>query len=90
MSSNEKSSPSGVALLMNDLQKLPLTALVERSVQSGLRLRPDLTRRHLVVDQVRHSLQKGLSVTATGLLERESSCSPSLDQKILSSVRAHA
>ena len=58
------------SIVMNELQKLPLTALIERSVSAGLRIRTDLTRRHLVVDQVRHSLQNGGVVTATGLLER--------------------
>ena len=58
------------SIVMNELQKLPLTALIERSVAAGLRIRTDLTRRHLVVDQVRHSLHNGGVVTATGLLER--------------------
>ncbi|MFM8830366.1 MAG: transcription termination factor Rho [Spartobacteria bacterium] len=63
-------TPPPAPLVMNELQKLPLTALIERSVQAGLRIRTDLTRRHLVVDQVRHSLHNGGAVTATGLLER--------------------
>ena len=57
-------------IVMNELQKLPLTSLIERSVAAGLRIRTDLTRRHLVVDQVRHQLQNGGVVTASGLLER--------------------
>ena len=72
MSSTETpSAPSPAPLVMNELQKLPLTALIERSVEAGLRIRTDLTRRHLVVDQVRHSLHNGGAVTATGLLERD-------------------
>lgn len=55
---------------MNEIQKLSLNALIERSVDAGLRIRPDLTRRHLVVDQVRHCLVSGGVVTGTGLLER--------------------
>ena len=71
MSSTETpSAPSPAPLVMNELQKLPLTALIELSVEAGLRIRTDLTRRHLVVDQVRHSLHNGGTVTATGLLER--------------------
>lgn len=72
MSSTETTSaPNPAPIVMNELQKLPLTALIELSVEAGLRIRTDLTRRHLVVDQVRHSLHKGGVVTATGLLERD-------------------
>jgi hypothetical protein len=36
----------------------------------GLRIRPDLTRRHLMVDQIRHALSSGGTVSGTGLIER--------------------
>jgi transcription termination factor Rho len=57
-------------LLLNDIQRLPLHDLIELVRQSGLRLRSDFTRRHLVFDLARHRLHAKSRVTATGLLER--------------------
>ena len=70
MSSTETPTRPTDPLLINELQKLTLNSLIERSLEAGLRIRPDLTRRHLVVDQVRHRLSSGGTVTGTGLLER--------------------
>jgi transcription termination factor Rho len=55
--------------VINDLQKLPLAEIIRRSAQAGLRLRPDLTRRHMVIDQIRHRISIGAKVTGTGLFE---------------------
>jgi transcription termination factor Rho len=65
-------SPTDVPapLVINDLQKLRLKELIELMEKSGLRLRVDFTRRHLVVDLIRHKLSHGGMVTGTGLLER--------------------
>ena len=57
-------------LVMNALQRLPLRDLVDLTHEAGLRLRTDFTRRHLVLDLVRHRLLAGGRVTGTGLLER--------------------
>jgi len=70
MSSTETPTRPTDPLLINELQKLTLNSLIERSLEAGLRIRPDLTRRHLVVDQVRHRLSSGGTVSGTGLLER--------------------
>jgi len=70
MSATDTSPSPQTTLMMNELQKLPLNALIDRSIEAGLRIRSDLTRRHLVVDQVRHHLSTGGIVLATGLLER--------------------
>lgn len=70
MSATDTSPAPQTPLMMNELQKLPLNALIDRSIEAGLRIRSDLTRRHLVVDQVRHHLSTGGIVLATGLLER--------------------
>jgi transcription termination factor Rho len=65
-------SPTDVPaqFVINDLQKLRLKELIELMEKSGLRLRVDFTRRHLVVDLIRHKLSHGGMVTGTGLLER--------------------
>ncbi len=49
---------------------MPLTLLTGRSKTLGLRIRMDLTRRHMVVDQARHQLLNGGRVEASGLLEK--------------------
>lgn len=56
-------------LSLNDLQALSLPALIERAESAGVRLRPDSTRRHIILDQARAYLNQGGLVTATGLLE---------------------
>lgn len=57
-------------LVLNEIQKLPLRELIRLNEESGLRIRTDCTRRHLVVDQARHRLYAGGRVLGTGLLER--------------------
>ncbi|MEI6071977.1 MAG: transcription termination factor Rho [Verrucomicrobiae bacterium] len=65
------SSPDGPPdLFLNDLQRLPLEALLERAREVGVRVRPDSTRHHLIMDQARQQLSKGGRLTGKGLLER--------------------
>ena len=55
------------SLLINELQKLPLSEILRMAVESGLRLRPDLTRRQLILDQIRYQLARGGTATGTAL-----------------------
>lgn len=64
--SSETSPPP---LSINDLQKLPLRELIERGQQLDIRLRPDSTRHHIILDQARFQLSQGGTLTACGLLE---------------------
>lgn len=57
-------------LMLHEVQKLPLRELIRLNEDSGLRIRTDCTRRHLVLDQARHRLQAGGRVIGKGLLER--------------------
>lgn len=57
-------------LVLNEIQKLPLRELIRLNEESGLRIRTDCTRRHLVFDQARHRLHLAGRVTGKGLLER--------------------
>ena len=57
-------------LSVNELQKLTLKEIAARSTALGLRTRYEFTRRHLILDQVRHQLHLGGTATGTGLLER--------------------
>ena len=68
MSSLEAHQPP--PLVLNDLQKLSLDRLIERAAEIELRVRPDSTRHHLVLDQARHQLQLGGVLTGKGLLEK--------------------
>ena len=69
MSSPEaQSAPPPLAL--DDLQRLPLDGLIARAAGIGLRVRPDSTRHHLVLDQARHQLHRGGVLTGKGLLEK--------------------
>lgn len=61
--------PVGETLDLEELQSLPLTELGARALALSLRLRPDATRRHLILDQARHQLNQGGLLVATGLLE---------------------
>jgi transcription termination factor Rho len=70
MSSDDKTTAPPVPLVVNDLQKLPLRELLDLATQAGLRLRTDFTRRHLILDLIRHRLSSGGVVTGTALLER--------------------
>ncbi len=56
-------------LSLNDLQALSFEKLLARTQELGLRLRPDATRHHLVLDQAKFQLNQGGSLHATGLLE---------------------
>ena len=68
MSSPEAQPPSPLAL--DDLQRLPLDALIARAAGIDLRVRPDSTRHHLALDQARHQLHRGGVLTGKGLLEK--------------------
>ncbi len=63
----QRTAPDPISL--NDLQALALPTLIERADTVGVRLRPDSTRRHIILDQARAQLNLGGTVTATGLLE---------------------
>ncbi len=67
-SSDATSAPPD--LFLNDLQRMPLDALLERGRTEGIRIRPDLVRRQIVLDHARHQLGAGGRLTARGLLER--------------------
>ena len=69
MSSPEAPTPPP-PLVLNDLQRLPLDRLIARAAEVELRVRPDSTRHHLVLDQARHQLQRGGVLTGKGLLEK--------------------
>lgn len=69
MSSPEAPTPPP-PLVLNDLQRLPLDQLIARAAGVDLRVRPDSTRHHLVLDQARQQLQKGGVLTGKGLLEK--------------------
>lgn len=69
MSSPEAPTPPP-PLVLNDLQRLPLDRLIARAAGVDLRVRPDSTRHHLVLDQARHQLQRGGVLTGKGLLEK--------------------
>ncbi len=66
MSSTEVPAP----LSLNDLQRLPLDGLIARANEWNLRVRPDATRHHLVLDQARHQLHLGGILRGRGLLEK--------------------
>lgn len=66
---SEQSPAALEPLLLNDLQALPLPELIERANSVGVRLRPESTRRHIILDQARFHLNQGARVIATGLLE---------------------
>ncbi len=57
-------------LVLNDLQRLPLADLLVRAGEVGVRVRPDSTRHHLVLDQARRQLELGGRLTGHGILER--------------------
>jgi transcription termination factor Rho len=62
--------PQVAPLVFQEIQKLPLRELIRLNEEAGLRIRTDCTRRYLVLDLARHTLQAGSLVTGTGLLER--------------------
>lgn len=67
--STPKASLEGETLFLNDLQQMPLQDLIARGNAAGLRVRPDSSRHHIVLDQARAHLNRGGTLTATGLLE---------------------
>lgn len=69
MSSESPSAPLE-PLSLNDLQALSLSALLERAAEQNIRIRPESSRHHHVLDQARHHLSRGGVLTARGLLER--------------------
>ncbi|HEY8901570.1 MAG TPA: transcription termination factor Rho [Chthoniobacterales bacterium] len=58
-----------LVISLNDLQGLSRAALADRAREFGIRLRPDGSIHHLVLDQVRFHLQRGDTVTATGIFD---------------------
>ncbi len=70
MTSPEAPSALPEPLSLNELQKLPLDQLLARAHETGVRVRPDSTRHHLILDQARRQLSLGGVLTGTGLLER--------------------
>jgi transcription termination factor Rho len=56
-------------LCLNTLQTLGLPKLLERANSLDIRIRPDASRHHLVLDQARFQLSQGGQVHASGLLE---------------------
>jgi transcription termination factor Rho len=64
-----ESSKTPEPLCLNDLQTLSLDKLMARAAAQGIRLRPDSTRHHMVLDQAKHQLGLGGEVLARGLLE---------------------
>ncbi len=73
MTDTAEISPPAPAVLeplcLNDLQALSLEKLAARAGSLGLRLRPDSSRHHLVLDQAKFHLTQGGTLLATGLLE---------------------
>ncbi len=57
---------------LGELQILPHNELLARATASGLRVRADASRRHLVHDLARLALQAGAEVTCTGVLDLSS------------------
>jgi transcription termination factor Rho len=55
--------------IQDDLHSLTHMELIERAESIGSRIRPDATRYHLSMDQVRFHLDRGQVVRATGVLE---------------------
>ncbi len=58
-----------VTVSLNALQTLRRTELAERAAEFGIRLRPDGSIHHLVLDQVRFHLQRGDFITAGGIFD---------------------
>jgi len=56
-------------LVLNDLQSLSLEKLLARAQALGMRVRPDATRHHLVLDQAKAQLAQGGVLSARGFLE---------------------
>jgi len=58
---------------LNALQSLGRAALTARAEEFGVRLRPEGSLHHLVLDQVRFHLQRGDTVTAEGIFDLDNS-----------------
>lgn len=57
-------------LSLNELQALPLSALIERARSLNVRIRPDAQRHHIILDQARFHLSQGGVLTGRGFFER--------------------
>ncbi len=57
------------ALSLNTLQALSIRDLTTRAHELGLRLRPEASRHHLILDQAKAQLTQGGRLEATGFLE---------------------
>ncbi len=62
-------SVAGAHLRLGDLQALTHFQLIALITRYSLRLRPDGTKRHLVVDLARFLLSAGAEITAVGIVE---------------------
>ncbi len=58
-----------LVISLNDLQNLSRAGLADRAREFGIRLRPDGSIHHLVLDQARFHLHRGDTLTATGILD---------------------
>jgi transcription termination factor Rho len=54
---------------LNELQSLNRETLAKRALEYSIRLRPDGSIHHLVLDQARFHLQRGDTLTATGIFD---------------------
>ncbi len=76
--SSDEAAPLSVAtpadpgeILIQDLHELTHVELVERAERLGVRLRPDGTRFHLCLDQLRFHLSQGTTVLCEGILDSQ-------------------
>jgi len=58
------------SLSLNELQSLPLQALIARAEELRIHLRIGATRHHLILDQARFHLSQGGTLRGVGFLER--------------------
>ncbi len=58
-----------IAVSLNDLQALNRAELAERAREFSIRLRPDGSLHHLILDQARFHLQRGDILTAAGIFD---------------------
>ena len=68
----EEAPPPPVCL--HDLHRIPLADLVAQADALGLRIRTDVSRRHLALDIVRETLRRGGEARLTDLLEMDGDC----------------
>jgi transcription termination factor Rho len=64
-----KPTREALTISLNELQSLDRAALAQRAQEFGIRLRPEGSIHHLVLDQVRFHLNRGDVVTADGVVD---------------------